>query len=129
MESTRPQTRSSSWPALVWTLALCILLLLPGDSFDTPSSGWLQLLPESIDKWGHALLFGGEVFWLERSLHERHPRPLLLAVALSVPLAAVTELAQSFSPGRAPSLGDFVANSLGIAACALILHFTTQRIR
>lgn len=44
---------NSYWPGLLWTMAIFILLILPGNSF--PQSNWYEVI--HLDKWIHIFLF------------------------------------------------------------------------
>jgi VanZ family protein len=45
---------NSYWPGLLWTIAIFILLILPGSSF--PKNNWFGKI--YLDKWIHIFLFG-----------------------------------------------------------------------
>jgi len=75
-----------------------------------------------MDKVGHFLLFavlGAALAWGGRRFQGRGPHLTLLAVGIL--FAASDELHQSFVPQRTPSVGDFVADVLGLVAGYLVL--------
>src|SRR5688572_6476016 len=82
-------------PALLWTAALAVLLLVPGPQGPAGDWGWLRV-PDYSDKALHVLLFGISAWLFHRSLAARRPfrRALLAAVALAVLYGAVLEAFQ-----------------------------------
>ena len=96
--------------AALWTTFLLVVLLFPGDKIpkEVPSDG--------LDKGVHAMLFYLESFFLRRWLHQpgKGRRDLLIAVFLASSLAFATEAAQLLLPERKGSVGDLLADHLGI---------------
>lgn len=81
-----------------------------------------------MDKVGHFLLFGilgaalawGSRGWDKRTLH-------LALVLMGVLFAASDELHQAFVPSRTPSLGDFLADALGLVVGYLLIRAVLLR--
>ncbi len=72
-------------------------------------------LPQGTDKWVHALLFFGELFWVLRALRQSPwcTQPLQLAIKWTVGLAFLTEVVQAGMPARSFEALDVVANLVG----------------
>lgn len=107
-----PQSRSAitPWiPALLWAL---VLFLLSAQS-ELPAPGGLRL----HDKVAHFLAFGvlGAALGYGRARSRRRV-PHWLVVASGVAYGVLDEIHQSFVPNRDPSLGDVVADALGVGA-------------
>jgi VanZ family protein len=73
----------------------------------------VEMPPGQWDKAGHFLAYG--IFgWLGGAL-VREPRGTLAMAAGIVAYSGALEIAQGFVPGRQPSLGDLLANAVGVA--------------
>ncbi len=77
------------------------------------------------DALGHAGLFGVLTFALYTALATRLKREcsLLLAMGSVLLLGGITELSQFGVLGRAPSVSDLLANSLGVFVVGFVLSF------
>ena len=111
-------------PALLWTAALAVLLLVPGPQGPVGDWGWLRV-PDYSDKALHALLFGFAAWLFHRSLGALARRPsrraLLAAVALAVLYGAMLEAFQGIPVlRRDPDLWDLVANTCGACLYAAL---------
>ncbi|GAB1388806.1 MAG: hypothetical protein AMXMBFR78_01440 [Rubrivivax sp.] len=97
------------WPA---GSTLWALLALPWPPWQTP-------LDEALNFAGYLPL---GLLLAVAGMHSgwRMPRALLLALLLPALLSYANELVQHFLPGRHPSLKDWVMNTLGAAAGALL---------
>ena len=102
------------------TVVLALVLLTPGDTMPSDDElPWFLALPW-VQAWGdkvvHGLLFFVHTALLSRSVrHGAFALPHAVTLGLAMLLATGTEFFQQFVPGRQGSLGDLVANSLGIA--------------
>lgn len=109
-----PLLRSHA-PALLWTVLLAVLLLVPGPQGPAGDWGWLRV-PDYSDKAMHALLFGIAAWLFHRSLAARWAsrRALAVAVVLAVFYGALLEGLQAI-PGlrRDPDVWDLFANAVG----------------
>ncbi len=87
-----------------------------------PRDRSFTLLP-GADKLGHAALFFGQAWLLERSFRSLRglPRPGALALAAAVAYGGLLEIYQSFLPARDPDWLDALANAAG-AALAIALR-------
>lgn len=81
--------------------------------------------PNLHDAIGHAALYGTLTAVLYGALRQRagFSRAFVVTLALVLPLALATELAQRFVPGRTVQLSDLLGNWLGILAIALLICF------
>lgn len=113
-------------PLLLAMAAIVYQSHQPGDSFSLPRIA-------HIDKLLHMLVYTvlGLTFLFALSPTWRHRRPLLAAVSavLFCLLFGITdEFHQSFIPGRFPSGGDVVANTLG-GVLAVLIAWGWQRLQ
>jgi VanZ family protein len=128
ISSARPAGRlQASWRRI------CVVGAVLVASVDVSLSvlAYLGRLPSALptenggDKVGHFLMFGGLAFFVDGAAHYRrlgarapsfaHAGPVWLWVVV-----AIDEWAQRFSPTRTSELADLVADTLGIAAFALL---------
>ncbi len=119
--------------AVLWSLVVALLMLLPSSSVEAAVSGWPALLEiPSLDKILHAGSFGLVAWLWFRALGESQPGILsnslwLLLLLGTIAYGALLEGAQSFSPTRATQWTDILANSLGAAfSLALSLAFSKR---
>ncbi|MCE1204445.1 MAG: VanZ family protein [Holophagaceae bacterium] len=116
----------------LWILPLAVAAAIVWLSSQSHYPGGLQL-PPPLDKVAHAAMFGILAWALD--LATRHNRPdlpmyrrHLLVFGLLAAFGATDEWHQSFVPGRACELGDWVADvlggGLGLLASSLHLLFT-----
>jgi len=80
-----------------------------------------------MDKVGHFLLFGifgAALAWGSRHWEKRAPHLWLLLVGIL--FAASDELHQAFVPRRTPSVGDFVADALGLVVGYVVIRWLSQ---
>lgn len=121
----RPGAAFDVLAALIWTLIVAALLLIPGDRVPD-SGGWNWL-----DKPAHAILFAVHSLLLAGALEVvgRPRRSLKAAALLSGLYASVLEVAQIFVEGRFWSWWDLVAGWLGIALAAGFLGRQRARLR
>jgi len=105
-----------AWLAAGWvqTLALVVLCLLPLERMPGPDLPW-------TDKLYHAASFTWLMWWFAVAL----PRGRWLRTALLLTLLGIgIEFAQGHVPLRAPSVGDGMADTLGVLLGALLAHVT-----
>lgn len=107
-------------PALVWWAGTVLVLVLPG-SAEAVGPAWLaRLVGSGGDKVVHAALFFGLVALTARALHPlARQRALGWSVALAAVWAPLSEWLQRRVPHRDASLGDLVADLVGLGAAAL----------
>lgn len=113
--------------ALLWTLLLLALLLLPGGQ---PYGGDLGLL-RNLDKLGHFCLFLAETLLLQRSFLYSLPRrsSLQLAAAMAIVLALITEIGQLWVPRRSFEGLDLVADAAGVGLGILLIRWRRGDMR
>jgi VanZ family protein len=108
-----------SLPAVLWSLVILILTLLPGRNI--PNVGFFQ-----IDKIVHFFIFGVLMILSSYGLTKvvdtkgNPANPLLLTGLFSVGFGIVIEILQLFVPGRSFSAADMLANSIGVGLGFLI---------
>lgn len=101
-------------------------------------SAYLGILPTTygkiphVDLLGHAVLIGFLAFFLDgildfRPLFSGKFSSIRLAPILIMGIAAVEEVAQVLSPRRSASLGDFIADVVGIVLCSWLARHLTER--
>ncbi|MBS4010705.1 MAG: VanZ family protein [Roseovarius sp.] len=110
------------------TLAITLLaLLLPAPQVLAakvwvaswlPGAGWLDQTDITAhgDKWTHALLFAALGWFAMGAWRSHSKRQRMVWILMGV--AVVTEVLQAWVPGRSPSLADFLADAVGLAAGA-----------
>jgi VanZ family protein len=130
------RTRRYRWLALLFLLAVLVVLSLPGALLAhladmvkallllPPSDEQPSLLP--LDKLVHAGLFFVAGVLLGRGWHGRASVWVLLGLAL-LAFGGLTEGIQSFVPGRSASWGDVLADALGAAAGLLLARIIGVR--
>lgn len=112
--------RAAQWQAMAALCLTAALLLLPGSAL-AALADWLALADTSdpqvsgSDKFVHALLFGLCGFTSLRAWCDQRTHAVRTAVALAL-FAVATEALQLWVPGRSASLGDLVADLLGVLA-------------
>ena len=102
------------WPALLWSIIVLVLTLIPGDS-----------LPEvdifQVDKLVHFLIFGILMILSSYGLtkikmkREMSINPHLMSGVYSIGFGIMIEFIQRFVPGRSFSIADMIANAIGVA--------------
>lgn len=114
-------TRRAFWTALVCTV---VILLVPGDSVAHAKERIASWLPFAVaieaadatanfDKLVHASLFAVLGWLAARSWVDAGSRSW--AVAGLLLLGVATELLQTLVPGRSASIGDWLADAIGLA--------------
>lgn len=126
--------------AVLWTLAVAVLMVLPSSSMDPVVSGWPLLLEvPALDKLLHAGSFGLLAWlWIAASVEAASaspggevapPSPWLLPLFATIAYGALLEGVQGFLPTRATQWTDILANSLGaFAAAALSTRWRSRRV-
>ena len=117
----------SYWPGLLWTIAIFILLILPGSSF--PKENWFGEI--YLDKWIHIILFGGFVFCWSLAFRNQsisQQKKIIIKLLLAgVLFGIMMEAIQHFwVKGRSFELKDILADSLG---CLLGLFISSRKIK
>lgn len=82
------------------------------------------LIPPPWDKLAHAGVFGAIAFLLHGGLR----LPGWLAVMLAVLVGAGDEIHQSFLPGRAAGLDDWLADLAGAVLAVLLVKFLRRKL-
>lgn len=104
-------------PALLWTIIIGVLTLVPGNYIPKVSSflDWL-----SPDKLIHLLLFGIYTFFLSESFSRQVKSrmtsryPMIFSLGTGMVFAFFTEMMQAYViPGRNGNVYDFLADTLG----------------
>jgi len=112
--------RAAQWQAIAALSLTAALLLLPGSAL-AALADWLALADtpapqvSGSDKFVHALLFGLCGLTSLRAWGDRRTHAVRTALALAL-FAVATETLQLWVPGRSASLGDLVADLLGVLA-------------
>lgn len=109
-------------PSILWAAFLLFL----GSISHLPEPAWR--LPIPLDKVAHFTFYGtlgALVVWGWRRAGRRPRLGLLLGLTMLV--GALDELHQGFVPGRDPSVGDWIADSLGILMAALLFLGVSRR--
>lgn len=101
--------RTNSFRILVLLYLLLILALskIPGHSIPD-----LRIL--SADKFLHILEYSVLGFLMVMGLSRISRIPIIFIITGSLIFAGIDEILQSFTPGRYPSIYDFIADALGI---------------
>ena len=108
-------------PALIWA----VLLVLVGGRSNVPRVE----SPLPLDKAAHFVMYGllGVMATMGWRAAGRLPRLLWVLVLASL-VGVIDEIHQSTVPGRSPEVADWIADTLGIAAAALlILRITREK--
>jgi VanZ family protein len=115
------------WWGLSAQLAVVVAASIGAYAGVLPTS--VHALPH-LDWLGHAVGFGLLAFFLDGALGHRplarglaFPR---LAPALVLAIAGAEELAQGLSPRRSSSLGDFIADLVGVCLFAWLAKRVTE---
>ena len=119
----RPALRIGA--ALVWTLIVLSLTMLPGDTAIVDNTSKAFGGTDVSDAAGHVVLAGIlTLMYFAIAMLRWEARPaLFIAAAGAVVLTTGTELAQSFIPHRGASWLDLSANWLGICSFLLWMRF------
>lgn len=112
--------RIQPWlPALAWAALIFLLSSRPSVPVD---------LALGRDKLAHFLAYAVLGVLLARG-QSRSGAPVAAAYAIGVAYGASDEWHQSFVPGRASELGDFIADAAGVIAGVSLYHWTRRRVR
>lgn len=102
------------WPAILWSVIILILTLIPGNA--VPEVGIFQ-----FDKLVHFFIFGMLMllssYGLKKvlDLKSKPVNYLMLTTLYSVSFGIMIEILQRFVPGRNFSYADIIANTIGVA--------------
>ncbi|RTL58562.1 MAG: VanZ family protein [Sphingobacteriales bacterium] len=104
----------SYWPGLLWTIAIFILLILPGSSF--PKKKWFGEI--YLDKWIHIFLFASFVIlWSLVAKHQsvsKKKNLLLKLMIAGILFGVMMEVIQHFwVPSRSFEVKDIMADGAG----------------
>ena len=102
-------------------------------------SAYLGILPTTykgiphFDLVGHAVLIGLLAFFFDGILQFRPLFPgkfsfIRIAPVIILCVAAVEEIAQSLSSHRTASVGDFIADAIGIVLCSWLAKYLDIRL-
>jgi len=108
-------------PAALWAVVLFLLSELPGTGLG---------LPGGTDKLAHGglyLILGLSLAWGKARTGSDVPVGVLLLVGVGY--GAFDEWHQSFVPGRDLSVGDWVADSIGVMLGLLLFSSLSSRFR
>jgi VanZ family protein len=118
--------------AVIWT-ALATLLLLQSSVEPVigpaASPGELTLTGELLMFTGHAVVFTGmtALWWWAFATASPPHRALAITVIAMLAMGTLTEMLQTFSNSRNPSLDDLSVNWLMTIATALFIQLRMQR--
>lgn len=116
---------NSYWPGLLWTMAIFILLILPGNSF--PQSNWYEAI--HLDKWIHIFLFSffiilWSAFFSQLPAAEQKGKLIKLLLA-GILFGTMMEFIQLFwVKGRSFEIPDILADSAG---CFIGMFYKRQQ--
>ena len=110
-------------PPLLWAGVILLGTSLPQDAVPIQTSG--------IDKILHFTIYTVFAFLLTLTITEgfRLWQAVVLAIAFTMAFGAVDEWHQQLIPGRFPEFNDWVADSLGAVAGALVAALMAARRR
>ncbi len=118
-------------PAIIWTIVVLFLTLLPGDSFPDPPKFMDLLQP---DKIVHIIMFAPLMLFFALSFRNQNifvfisKNYLYFALIISVALGGITEKLQGMMHnGRKESIYDFIANTIGCLVGIFIFRFLQKR--
>jgi VanZ family protein len=130
MQRRLSQILSKRYPALLWTIFILILMIIPGDMLPKEDKTFIP----NLDKLIHAILFGSFVFlWsyyytAKKNTVSVNRYTSLLIIACLYGIA--TELIQKyFIPNRDFSVYDIAADITGSVAGYLFVRLTINRFR
>ena len=115
-------TKRARWGAILWTLLIFILCLLPGE--DLP-----EVNIPMVDKWTHWVLFGVFAFLWLCAAPSRKAKRLLLILGISIFVGWLVEEIQgtlSFL-GRYQDNMDTLADSIG-GLCGVLFFYVLSLI-
>ncbi len=124
--------QAARWQAFAALSLTAVLLLLPGSAL-AALADWLALADtpgpqvSGSDKFVHAFLFGLCGLTSLRAWGAQRSHTVRTVLALTL-FAVATEVLQLWVPGRSASLGDLVADLLGVLA-GMVLAAWTMRSR
>lgn len=119
LEKLRP---FAYWPAIIWTIILAVLMLLPQDAF--PESKLL-----SYDKLAHISVFavfsvlvlsGYAIRSKDKDNKTKHRKQ---ALTICLVYGLLLEVLQQFVPGRMSDIYDLVANFIGALLGVIVFTF------
>lgn len=87
-------------------------------------SPWLSV-HDKVAHLGLYLVLGGALAWARR---QRAGGAIFHFLLLGMGYGALDEWHQSFVPGRDPSLGDWVADSVGVILGFFLLHYVLKMV-
>jgi VanZ family protein len=108
------------WWVAVWVVALAALIVGSLNPVTKPPGEY------HIDKFAHLLVYGGLAGL--PALFLRRWRPILLLAVALVAVGCAVEVLQHLVPGRKGSVGDALANTIGIALGLAAGRQVRQRI-
>jgi VanZ family protein len=115
-----------SWPAILWSLIVLVLTLIPGSAI--PDVRIFQ-----VDKLVHFFIFGVLMIFCSYALKKTADRkgiplnPLLISGIYSVCFGVMIEFIQRFVPGRSFSIADMLANTIGVGLGYLVFVWLKKR--
>lgn len=115
-----PELFNKIWPALLWSVTIFILLIIPGK--ELPPGPEIRYL----DKIIHAILFGAQVWlWSYYVKHRTKPRNslwvfLLIFLASSLYGVGMEYYQKYFVTNRGFEVGDIIADIFGSALAFLL---------
>ncbi len=131
MPTRQTGARTAFWVQVVPALLYVGAVFIAGTSPQPPT---IPLDFSQRDKVLHFLVFGGMAVLIGRALRfgwpaARRGRQHLVAAGVATLLGALLEVWQSFVPGRAMELLDWVSDALGAALATSIAHVLAGRSR
>jgi len=106
-------------PAVTWAAVLFLLSEAQGASSPT----WIPA-GDKVAHFGLYAVLGGTLAWAGFRGRLQAAGPLL---GLGMLYGALDEMHQGFVPGRDPSLGDWIADAVGVMVGFLVLRFLLGR--
>jgi VanZ family protein len=126
------QILSKRFPALLWTIFIFILLVVPGKMLPDEN----QMAIPGLDKYIHVILFGSFVFlWgFYYAAKQKYPvqsnRRFILILVIACLYGTGMEFVQKyFIPNRDFDIYDILADTLGAIIGFLIVRMTVKRLK
>jgi VanZ family protein len=115
--------------AVLWLAVVAVLMIVPADPLPELDSWLPQSLERWIDKIQHLAAFGVMTLLWTRSFADRESleAPVAKAAGLTLAISFLLEALQILVPWRHFSVGDLVADTLGVVLALPVAHWISRR--